>query len=585
MLWFLFFLFYSSIKADIISVTQTEAEPTVDLTNDKNILSVIMEQCSCDLVKGVCEPYCCCDNDCDENLRESWTIEEKCIDEETTAKIQSYHCINRKLLFQYNKRRGIQEDKNDEKRTCYSKDNDESGDNLIENLSKKDSTELQNLKDSIYTNFKKQIEKKQSIPFSPSGSSNYFIYTTFAESNPFVIDNVFSLLKRNEYGVCAEGKSIRFYEYIPRYTYSNKNELYKITVGNFKSYSIKPGATGSIIIDYLFDYTNDDGEPTISLVKVGDNSDTTYDNYVIKEFDFLIEITEAQENKTVTPGSISQVLVNLTIVQNSQNSQNSNNNEFNKRELNTLAFSLRFKQSNNEDYQFSGNVGYLIGYPLKVAYIKSSVLYSYYDGFYIKGKKTDGRCSTNSNPTDGDVLNKYPLDSDKPLLFGIDSEYTCTYSQADCSNVVELIKTHIIYQNAFYIQLIGRVGSARLNATLDWKDVDQTGLGSIPLSESTNNGTGTYCSYSKGITLTIAYYETGPENDKQNMIKEAKIEFDEPTQEIEKENNTKTFSFKVKYVKLSSSSVDNILTAKEETPTIMPRLPKDLIDPITKPES
>ena len=69
------------------------------------------------------------------------------------------------------------------------------------------------------------------------------------------------------------------------------------------------------------------------------------------------------------------------------------------------------------------------------------------------------------------------------------------------------------------------------------------------------------------------------------MIKEAKIEFDEPTQEIEKENNTKTFSFKVKYVKLSSSSVDNILTAKEETPTIMPRLPKDLIDPITKPES
>ncbi len=67
------------------------------------------------------------------------------------------------------------------------------------------------------------------------------------------------------------------------------------------------------------------------------------------------------------------------------------------------------------------------------------------------------------------------------------------------------------------------------------------------------------------------------------MIKEAKIEFDEPTQEIEK--NNKTFSFKVKYVKLSSSSVDNILTAKEETPTIMPRLPKDLIDPITKPES
>ena len=53
--------------------------------------------------------------------------------------------------------------------------------------------------------------------------------------------------------------------------------------------------------------------------------------------------------------------------------------------------------------------------------------------------------------------------------------------------------------------------------------------------------------------------------------------------EIEK--NNKTFSFKVKYVKLSSSSVDNILTAKEETPTIMPRLPKDLIDPITKPES
>ena len=582
MLWFLFFLFYSSIKADIISVTQTEAEPTVDLTNDKNILSVIMEQCSCDFVKGVCEPYCCCDNDCDENLRESWTIEEKCIDEETTAKIQSYHCINRKLLFQYNKRRGIQEDKNDEKKTCYSKDNDESGDNLIENLSKKDSTELQNLKDSIYTNFKKQIEKKQSIPFSPSGSSNYFIYTTFAESNPFVIDNVFSLLKRNEYGVCAEGKSIRFYEYIPRYTCSNKNLLYKITVGNFKSYSIKPGATGSIIIDYLFVYTHNDDDHPISLVKVGDNSDTTYDNYVIKEFDFLIEITETQENVTVTPGSISQVLVNLTIV------QNSNNNELNKPArnniaLNTLAFSLRFKQSNNEDYQFSGNVGYLIGYPLKVAYIKSSVLYSYYDGFYIKGKKTNGRCRTNSNPTDGDVLNKYPLDSDKPLLFGIDSEYTCTYLEAPCSNVVELIKTHIIYQNAFYIQLIGRVGSARLNATLDWKDVDQTGLGSIPLSESTNNGSYTYCSYSKGITLTIAYYETGPENDKQNMIKEAKIEFDEPTQEIEKYN--KTFSFKVKYVKLSSSSVDNILTAKEETPTIMPRLPKDLIDPITKPES
>lgn len=558
---FLLILLYSFIRTELITVTQTEGS-TIDLNNDKNIVQVIMEQCSCDLVKGVCEPFCCCDLDCEQNVRESWENDGKCIDEETTAKIQSYKCIRKKLLTYYNKKKGIQDDNSNDKYTCFSKDNDENGDNLIKNLYKRDETKLNTLKQKIYNEFKNQNLKQQTISLSPGGTSNDFIYATYSVSNVFVIDNVFSLLQKNAFGECTKGRGVRFYEAIPRYTCINKNGEFSITSDEFRSYLIQPGATETIQIS-TFIYTENNGEPDIK-------SDNTASGY-IKEYAFEIELTEKNETSTeiVAVGAISKVAVILTVT---------------REEPKILAFSLRFKQSNSEAYPYSGNVGYIIGYPLKIAFLPDeTTIYSYYDGFYTKGKKSNGECRLISGDTKGQKI--YPIDLDQPILFGVDLDYSCNYPpDTSCSQINELITTQVIYRNSLLIQLVGRVGSALLNSTLDWKPVDQSGIVNESIPPATLSADSTACSYSKGITLNISYYEMGPENDKQNFISEAKIAFDELSEEAE--SSTKTFSFKVRYLKLTTSSNDNDpLRAKAEMPTIMPRLPKDLIDPITKPES
>ena len=552
MLWFLFFLLYSFITAEKISVTQTQGDPTVDLTNDKNILSAIMEQCSCDLVKGVCEPYCCCDNDCDENLRDSWKSEEKCIDEETTAKIQSYHCINSKLLVNFNKRRGIQEDKSDEKKTCYSKDNDESGDNLIENLSKKDSTKLQNLKDSIYNDFKKQIPEGSTSSPIPSGSTNGLIFAMAGVNNPFVIDNVFSVFSRNPYGECVKGKGVRFYEPISRYYCIVNDEDLKITLGTFESYNIRPGGTELIIFDR--EYSDEDK------------------NKYITDYVFTIELQaidstsnedSSNTDTSIVPGSISRVVLNVSL-------SNSPPTE--------LGFNVRFNQTNKIAYPYSGNVGYLIGYPVKIAsYIKKKTEETrfnvHYDGFIIRGRDTNGKCISGN-----DIFSQYPLNQDKPILFGVDFDYSCSYEQNNCDN--NKLKNLILYKNILNIHYIGIVGVSNMNYTKDWMFLNTTEFDSN-LPEAISNGNN--CTYLQSIVLKLYYREKGPENDKQYEIYNRELTYETYTRDIKPMT---TLYFKVRFIKIPRSNDDsNLLTAKEETPTIMPRLPKDLIDPITKPES
>ena len=567
MLWFLFFLLYSFITAEKISVTQTQGDPTVDLTNDKNILSAIMEQCSCDLVKGVCEPYCCCDNDCDENLRDSWKNEEKCIDEETTAKIQSYHCINSKLLVNFNKRRGIQEDKSDEKKTCYSKDNDESGDNLIENLSKKDSTKLQNLKDSIYNDFKKQIPEGSTSSPIPSGSTNGLIFAMAGVNNPFVIDNVFSLFSRNPYGECVKGKGVRFYEPIPRYYCIVKDEALKITLETFESYNIKPGGTVQVSLAKKYFDTDDQVLADLDL--------SIHGNKYINDYVFTIELQEIPESNegssntdtSFVPGSISRVVLNVSLSSNPPTE---------------LGFNVRFNQTNKKAYPYSGNVGYLIGYPLKIAFREDELFISYYDGFVVKGRSDDGSCIKFS----GDKISyAYPIITDKPILFGVDFDYSCTYQQSSCNtgDMITALSQYLLFKTLMNIRFIGRAGASKMENSKDWIFLNTSMINEeLPETIETDNK----CTYPKSFIFKLYYREIGPENEKQYEIYNREIAYETDTKENINENPMMSLHLKVQFIRIPRSNDDsNLLTAKEDTPTIMPRLPKDLIDPITKPES
>ena len=94
------------------------------------------------------------------------------------------------------------------------------------------------------------------------------------------------------------------------------------------------------------------------------------------------------------------------------------NNEFSDTTTSfTFKNSVIFTNNGKEPYvpySYSGNIGYLNGYPLKI-YFQDKV----YNDFYIVGSEINGDCRTNGNILD------YLYFSDKPLLFNEDYTYSC----------------------------------------------------------------------------------------------------------------------------------------------------------------
>ena len=118
--------------------------------------------------------------------------------------------------------------------------------------------------------------------------------------------------------------------------------------------------------------------------------------------------------------------------------------------------SVTFTNNENEPYipyTYSGNIGYLNGYPLKI-YIENEK--KVFNDFYIIGRDKNGNCRQ------GNDLLSYLYFSDKPLLFNEDYTYSCILSSTTTTSLTETV----LYKKIIGITRIAKYGSS------DYKNVD-----------------------------------------------------------------------------------------------------------------
>jgi len=74
-------------------------------------------QCSCDMTYKSCDPYCCCDQDCDANIRKYWQskYKEYCAKNEIHEKNKpNTQCVRKNILYDTNLRMGMKAVSNDD---------------------------------------------------------------------------------------------------------------------------------------------------------------------------------------------------------------------------------------------------------------------------------------------------------------------------------------------------------------------------------------------------------------------------------------------------------------------------------------
>ena len=219
-----------------------------------------------------------------------------------------------------------------------------------------------------------------------------------------------------------------------------------------------------------------------------------------------------------------------------------------------------FTKDNNIPYRYSGNIGYLNGYPLKI-YIKSKN--KVYNDFYIVGRESNGNCRTN-----GDILD-YLFFSDKPLLFNQDYTYSCILQDNT------KLKDTILYQKLNNIEFVAKYGSSdynKVDGNEDWIKVIKTHF-----EESFVNEHKKY-----NIEMNIKF-----KTDKKKgfyshrYINELSIKIIEP-QECSNTNNC----YAKLEIKFSGDDESNDSRYKNipDRPFFIPNIPDDILDPFINPD-
>ncbi len=211
-------------------------------------------------------------------------------------------------------------------------------------------------------------------------------------------------------------------------------------------------------------------------------------------------------------------------------------------------------------YRYSGKDGYIENLPLKT-YIKGSdnKYYVPYD-FYIVGKDKSGKCRIDSNIFDY----LYLKDEDPSLLFGKDFSYICYFDTND-----KYLTDSTLFKKIDSIEKVGRFGSSyfhskNIKSDLEWVNVEKNKTKKM---EGVDEGK---------IDMNIYVETKGSIYNPQKCIYRVIINY----YNIDKKG-IKNVVFNVKYTYLDiNGDVATKETDSVSYPTIMPRIPPDLVSPL-----
>lgn len=530
--------------------------------------------CSCDLTENSCDYQCCCDDNCPENIIKYWKEKQKCINEVNTLNFFNYKCINEQLIAFKHLRKGTDElNESVKNKKCFGNDNSPKMKEIYKNL--KD-----NVREKINKIYKDYIEEKILKTFNfnyadgnyiKSMTNRKFGLIPAENSNYFTMDNIFTIYSKGSYGECVSGRKIQFFENI-----RNLKCLMNIDSSQINEYCnslSNLNIAGKSITNFNY-YKLFDGIITEKIEN--QNSLDCSNNFYPVEINFIIE---TQKGKSIQEINIECVLDNTT------------------RKQIPSTFSVYFKDEADENLiLFSGTGGYLLNYPLLIKYELNTKDYEQYTyGYVMIGRDKNGRCRTG----DENDLYKYLYEFDTPILFGQDYDYYCNFDSNDVKNYGEFFPVYfyktLLVRKAIFIKYIGIYGSSMLNNTNNWikvKDVNNI-FEEPPYfkqnDSSINNNF--YFSDVKDVEkcsnnslfkfpnkIILNIYIGKIENS--YIVVDASYNFNFICID-DSSNKQYQLIFKIKYNFIEKGKkTDNLLSNKPDLPTILPKLPKDLVDPI-----
>jgi len=408
--------------------------PTEDNNGDNNLEE---NDCICAVNPKECNYHCCCDDNCPDEAIEDWENHSKCINEQNTPKLSDDKCIDRNLFpswYKISKEypvRGLHLENQTEdipkksatiNNLCFSIDNSKSKDIItLDDLEKHGYKSIDKLYDDIFDLYIEPyfIKNNNDNSDSQSGTATTLRRTSTNDEkstgiqitndggkNYFIKDGKFSLYS---------GTTCQNIDLVEKWSPKNYSCLMK---GNFIKFTdFDHMKINGIDCDKGRYYIDEEG-----LLKSGSGTN----NLNVIQVEFILNI-----NSFVS--EISNCKINIV--------------EYNNKDKSfTFKNSVIFTDNTEIPYRYSGNIGYLNGYPLKI-YIESEN--KVYNDLYIVGKDKDGNCRT-----DGDFL-EYLYFSDKPFLFNEDYTYSCKLP----TNTIALKET-TLYKEIIAIKKVAKYGSS-----------------------------------------------------------------------------------------------------------------------------
>jgi len=405
--------------------------------------------CICAVNPKECNYHCCCDDNCPNEAIEDWENHSKCINEQNTPKLSDDKCIDRNLFPSWYKisneypRRGLHLENQTEdipkksatiNNLCFSIDNSKSKDIItLDDLEKYGYKSIDELYDDIFSLYIEPyfIKNNNDNSDSQSGTATTLRRTSTNDEkstgiqitndggkNYFIKDGKFSLYS---------GTTCQNIDLVEKWSPKNYSCLMKDNFIKFTDFD------NMKINEYKCDkeryHIDEEG-----LLKSGNGAN----NLNVIQVEFILKIDSIDSK-------IDYCKINIV-------EYNNNDKPF------TFKNSVIFTHNQEIPYRYSGNIGYLNGYPLKIYAEykdeKGNEIKEVYNDLYIVGKNKVGDCRTDN------ALLEYLYFSDKPFLFNEDYTYSCKLS----SNT-ELQKT-TLYQEIIAIQRIAKYGSS------DYRNID-----------------------------------------------------------------------------------------------------------------
>ena len=534
--------------------------------------------CNCDLTENSCDYQCCCDTACPEQLKDHWREQQECKDNLNSLNIFNYKCINEHLIFKPHRRKGVKELKESvENKKCYGNDNSPKMKEIYKIL-KVDEERY----DKVYSSY---IENKILNTFNynyvdgkyiKSNNNRKFGLISAEGSKYFSTDGVFTIFTKGAYGECVPGKTIQYFENIrsteclmtlkENEIQDYCNSLLNLQIANKEmKLPFYYNLNSSILLNRINETPKCD--PNVYPVEINFQI-ITENGKNIKEVKIESIFNKNDDNNDQKIKFLLTYSVNFF----NDNNNNDNNNNDNNNNNNNDNNNNNNDNNNNNYFMFSGNPGYLQNYPLLILN-DDNTFYKY--GYAMVGKDINGNCKVGND----DDLESYIYGYDSPILFGQNYNYICSFYYQNITvnnnHNIENFQNLILVKKAFNIKSIAKYGNYYNKEIIQVNNNEFNTIFGIENENKCSCSENEFC-FPRKMTLNI--YVGKEEN--YYFVFSAKYDVDYYCSNIdnEKEYNSE-FSVNYNYIEKGNKE-DNILFKKPDLPTILPKLPKDLMDPI-----